>query len=101
MRPILLIDVPYDCGQFRARTGAGPAYVIERGLPESLRVVGYTVRRASVRLRDAFHTEWRSLMQEQIAALVQQTRASGERSLILSAKCAPAGVGRPQYRHKY
>lgn len=95
MRPILLIDVPYDCGQFGARMGAGPLYLIERGLAESLRSAGYPVRRASVRLPDAFHTEWRALsvMQEQIAALVQQTRASGERALILSGNCAPAALG--------
>jgi arginase len=95
MRPILLIDVPYDCGQFGARMGAGPAYLIERGLAESLRAAGYTVRRASVRLPDAFHTEWRALsvMQEQIARLIQQTHASGERALILSGNCAPAALG--------
>jgi arginase len=95
MRPILLIDVPYDCGQFGARMGAGPAYLIDRGLPESLRAAGCAVRRASVRLPDAFHTEWRALsvMQEQIAALVRQTHASGERALILSGNCAPAALG--------
>jgi arginase len=95
MRPILLIDVPYDCGQFGARMGAGPAFLIERGLPEWLGAAGYAVRRASVRLPDAFHTEWRalSLMQEQIAALVRQTQASGERALILSGNCAPAAWG--------
>ena len=95
MRPILLIDVPYDCGQFGARMGAGPAYLIERGLEQSLRVAGYPVRRASVRLPDAFHTEWRALsvIREQIAALVHQTRASGERALILSGNCAPAALG--------
>ena len=95
MRPILLIDVPYDCGQFGARMGAGPAYLIDRGLPESLRAAGCVVRRASVRLPDAFHTEWRALsvMQEQIAVLVRQTHASGERALILSGNCAPAALG--------
>jgi arginase len=95
MRPILLIDVPYDCGQFGARMGAGPAYLIERGLTESLQAAGCAVRRASVRLSDAFHTEWRALrvLQEQIAALVQETRASGERALILSGNCAPAALG--------
>lgn len=95
MRPILLIDVPYDCGQFGARMGAGPAYLIERGLAESLRAAGYTVRRASVRLPDAFHTEWRALsvMQEQISRLIQQTHVSGERALILSGNCAPAALG--------
>ena len=95
MRPILLIDVPYDCGQFGARMGAGPAYLIERGLEQSLRAAGYPVRRASVRLPDAFHTEWRALsvIHEQIAALVLQTRASGERALILSGNCAPAALG--------
>jgi arginase len=95
MRPILLIDVPYDCGQFGARMGAGPTYLIDRGLTESLRAAGCAVRRASVRLPDAFHTEWRALsvMQEQIAALVRQTHASGERALILSGNCAPAALG--------
>ena len=95
MRPILLIDVPYDCGQFGARMGAGPAYLIEHGLADSLRAAGYTVRRASVRLPGGFHTEWRalSILQEQIARLVQQTRASGERALILSGNCAPAALG--------
>ena len=95
MRPILLIDVPYDCGQFGARMGAGPEYLIERGLTQSLRAAGYAVRRASVRLPDGFHTEWRALsvMQQQLAALVQETRASGERALILSGNCAPAALG--------
>jgi arginase len=95
MRSILLIDVPYDCGQFGKRMGAGPAYLIERGLAQSLRAAGYPVRRASVRLPDTFHTEWQALsvLQEQIAALVQQTRASGERALILSGNCAPAALG--------
>ena len=95
MRPILLIDVPYDCGQFGARMGAGPAYLIERGLEQSLRAAGYPVRRASVRLPDAFHTEWQALsvIQEQVAALVQQTHASWERALILSGNCAPAALG--------
>jgi arginase len=95
MRPILLIDVPYDCGQFGARMGAGPAYLIERGLAESLCAAGYAVRRASVRLPDGFHSEWQALcvMQEQIAALAQQTRASGERALIVSGNCAPAALG--------
>jgi arginase len=95
MRPILLIDVPYDCGQFGARMGAGPGYLIARGLPECLRAAGHAVRRASVRLPDAFHTEWRALsvMQEQIAALVREARGSGERALILSGNCAPAALG--------
>jgi hypothetical protein len=31
MRPILLVDVPYDCAQLGARMGAGPVYLIERG----------------------------------------------------------------------
>jgi arginase len=95
MRPILLIDVPYDCGQFGARMGAGPGYLLARGLEQSLRTAGHGVRRASVRLPDAFYTEWRALtvIQEQIAALVQQTRASRERTLILSGNCAPAALG--------
>ena len=54
MRPILLIDVPYDCGQFGARMGAGPAYLIDRGLPESLRAAGCAVRRASYGFRTPF-----------------------------------------------
>jgi arginase len=95
MRPILLIDVPYDCGQFGARMGAGPRYLIERGLAQTLRAAGYAVRNASVRLPDAFHTEWRALsvLQEQIAALVREARATGERALILSGNCAPAALG--------
>ena len=95
MRPVLLIDVPYDCGQFGARMGAGPSYLIERGLDERLRAAGCAVRRASVRLPDAFHTEWQALsvMQEQIAAFIRQTFASGERALILSGNCAPAALG--------
>ena len=95
MRPILLIDVPYDCGQFDARIGAGPTYLIDRGLTDSLSAAGYAVRRASVRLADGFHTEWMalSMMHEQIAALVRQTHASGERVLILSGNCAPAALG--------
>jgi arginase len=95
MRPVLLVDVPYDCGQFGMRMGAGPAYLIERGLAQSLRAAGYSVRCASLRLPDTFHTEWQALsvLQEQLAALVQQTRASGERALILSGNCAPAALG--------
>jgi arginase len=95
MRPILLIDVPYDCGQFGARMGAGPAYLIERGLADSLRAAGYAVRCASVRLPDGFHHEWRALrvLQEQVAALVRETHASGERALILSGNCALPALG--------
>jgi arginase len=95
MRPILLIDVPYDCGRFGERMGAGPIFLIERGLPDTLRAAGYAVRRAPVRLTRDFHTEWRalSLLQQQISSLVEEARASGERVLILSGNCAPAALG--------
>jgi arginase len=92
---ILLIDVPYDCGQFDARMGAGPTYLIDRGLADSLREAGHAVRRASVRLPSGFHTEWMAFafIQEQIATLVRQAEQSGERVLILSGNCAPAALG--------
>ena len=48
-----------------------------------------------LRLPHTFHTEWQALstLQGQIAALVQQTSASGERALILLGNCAPAALG--------
>lgn len=91
----MLIDVPYDCGRYDLRMGAGPTYLIERGLAESLRTAGHAVRCASVRLPHGFHTEWHALsaLREQIAGLVRQARSSGERVLILSGNCAPAALG--------
>lgn len=95
MRPILLIDVPYDCGRFGARMGAGPTFLIDRGLPDTLRAAGYAVRRASVRLSDDFHTEWDALnlQQQEISALVNEAGTRGERTLILSGNCGAAALG--------
>jgi hypothetical protein len=56
---ILLIDVPYDCGQVNARMGAGPTYLLERGLAVSLCSAGHEIRSESVRVPIEFHTEWR------------------------------------------
>jgi arginase len=90
-----LIDVPYDCGQFEARMGAGPRYLIDRGLAESLRQAGHAVRQESVRLPPGFHTEWMALAlaQKRISALVHQAESTGERAIVLSGNCAPAALG--------
>ena len=90
-----MIDVPYDCGQANARMGAGPSYLIERGLDSSLRSAGHQVRCESVRLPPKFHTEWDALiaLQHQIADLVRSALKSGERVLVLSGNCAPAALG--------
>jgi arginase len=75
--------------------GAGPTYLINRGLTDCLREAGHTVRRESVRLPEGFHTEWMAFAfaQERIAALVRQASESGERVIILSGNCAPAALG--------
>lgn len=92
---ILLIDVPYDCGQLNARMGAGPSYPIKRGLAATLRSVGHEVRTESVRLSEKFHTEWDALiaLQHQIASLVRSAVTSGDRALVLSGNCGPAALG--------
>jgi arginase len=92
---ILLIDAPYDCGQANVRMGAGPTYLIDRGLAASLRSAGHEVRCESVRLPLGFHTEWDALiaLQQQIAALVRSAVVGGERVLVLSGNCGPAALG--------
>jgi arginase len=92
---ILLIDVPYDCGVFNTRMGAGPTYLLERGLMASLLAGGHEVRKEAVRLPLGFHTEWESLviLQRQVADLVRSALMSGERALVLSGNCGPAALG--------
>lgn len=92
---LVVIDVPYDCGQYQARTGAGPAFLIARGLPDSLRAKGHDVELASVRTPEGFQTEWSALiaLQQQIASLVRTAARNGRRALILSGNCAPAALG--------
>jgi arginase len=92
---ILIVDVPYDCGQFNVRMGAGPTYLLDRGLDDSLRAARHDVRLASVRLEAGFHTEWRALhaLQHQTAALVRDAVAAGERVILLSGNCATALLG--------
>ena len=92
---ILLIDVPYDCGRLNTRMGAGPSFLVERGIAESLRVAGHDVRRESVRLTDRFHTEWNAVvaLQRQIAAHVRTAARAGERAIVLSGNCGPAALG--------
>jgi arginase len=92
---ILLVDVPYDCGQLNARMGAGPTYLVDRGIVASLRSAGHEVRCAAVRLPMGFHTEWDALiaLQRQIAALVRSGVSAGERALVLSGNCGPAALG--------
>jgi arginase len=92
---ILLIDVPYDCGQLNVRMGAGPTYLLDRGVAASLRSAGHEIRRESVRVPIEFHTEWQSLLaqQHQIAALVRSALTFGERVLVLSGNCGPAALG--------
>jgi arginase len=90
-----LVDVPYDCGQFNVRMGAGPAFLIARGLEESLSRAGHDVRTDPVRLAPRFHTEWDALvaLQGQIAAAVRSAMAADERALVLSGNCGPSALG--------
>jgi arginase len=92
---ILLLDVPYDCGRLGQRMGAGPAFLIERGLAASLRSAGHDVRAEPVRLPDGFHTEWDALvnLQRQVAAHVREASSSGQLTLVLSGNCAPSALG--------
>ena len=92
---VRLVDVPYDCGQFDVRMGAGPAFLIARGLEESLSRAGHHVRTDPVRLAPRFHTEWDALvaLQGQIAAAVRSAKAADERALVLSGNCGPAALG--------
>ena len=92
---VRLVDVPYDCGQFDVRMGAGPAFLIARGLEESLSRAGHDVRTDPVRLAPRFHTEWDALvaLQGQIAAAVRSAKAADERALVLSGNCGPAALG--------
>jgi arginase len=92
---VRLVDVPYDCGQFNVRMGAGPVFLIARGLEESLSRAGHHVRTDTVRLAPGFHTEWDALaaLQGQIATAVKSAMAADERALVLSGNCAPAALG--------
>jgi arginase len=92
---VRLVDVPYDCGQFNVRMGAGPAFLIARGLEESLSRAGHDVRTDPVRLAHRFHTEWDALvaLQGQIAAAVRSAMAADERALVLSGNCGPSALG--------
>ncbi len=92
---VRLVDVPYDCGQFNVRMGAGPAFLMERGLEESLSRAGHQVRTHPVRLAPGFHTEWDALvaLQHQIATAVRSAMAADERALVLSGNCGPAALG--------
>ena len=92
---VRLVDVPYDCGQFNVRMGAGPAFLMERGLEESLSRAGHHVRTHPVRLAPGFHTEWDALvaLQHQIATAVRSAMAADERALVLSGNCGPAALG--------
>ena len=92
---VCLVDVPYDCGQFNVRMGAGPAFLMERRLEESLSRAGHHVRTHPVRLAPGFHTEWDALvaLQHQIATAVRSARAADERALVLSGNCGPAALG--------
>ena len=75
--------------------GAGPTYLLERGLATSLRAAGHQIRCEPVRLPRGFHTEWTALLalQHQIASLVRSAMSAGERVLILSGNCGPAALG--------
>ena len=95
MTELCVIDVPYDCGRFNARAGAGPTALLQGGLVAALESTGLRVDRQSVRLNDRFHHEWSALasIQRQVATMVRGAADRGVRALILSGNCGPAVLG--------
>jgi arginase len=95
MNDLLLLDVPYDCGRYEARAGAGPSALLRGGLVEALTSHGVRASTQAVRLPDTFHSEWDALvvLQRQVAAAIRAAATSGQRTLVLSGNCAPPVLG--------
>jgi arginase len=92
---IVLIDVPYDCGQPRTRMGAGPELMLAWSLRNDETTARHRVRRETASLPARFHTEWDALvtLQSEVTRIVSGALAARERPIILSGNCAPALLG--------
>ncbi len=87
-----LIAVPYDSGRRLERMGAGPAHLLERGLPERLRAAGHDVETVEVLLPAGFHPEIVAgvALMRRVAAEVAAARAAGRLPVVLSGNCGVA-----------
>jgi arginase len=102
--PVRLLQVPYDCGVYNARMGAGPL-VLGREIAQWLRSRGHAVEEVAVELEPGWRAELRTAFElhHLIAGAVTAARRSGQVPLLLSGNCNAtlgvlAGLARPGLR---
>ncbi|KAH8671461.1 hypothetical protein BX600DRAFT_434567 [Xylariales sp. PMI_506] len=97
LQSVTVISVPYHVGCRDHGPGAGPGFLLERGLLESLRELGVAVHTAEVEPVDDFVGEIGRSFEviRRVSTLVSQAHGAGSFPIVLSGNCN-AGVGSPR-----
>ena len=87
-----ILTVPYDSGHRDVRMGAGPARLMEAGLPGALVDAGHTVRTVPIDLRSDFPAEVAAAFElaGSVRDRVLEARREDRLPLILSGNCGTA-----------
>jgi arginase len=94
LRPLTLLEVPYDCGRLGERMGRGPQ-VLAEALPARLGLDGDGVELTRVRLPEGFFAEVAAVqeLQRAVRTEVAGALAAGRLPVVLAGNCGYAALG--------
>lgn len=92
---VVLVQVPYDSGQYATRMGRGPVRLLEAGLDGELEADGHKVRRVVASLPDGFLAEVgaAAALFHQVRGAVAEALEAGHFPLVLAGNCNLAALG--------